>query len=84
MSFAESGGAALQVADQGSGMSAEVRARLFEPFFTTKPEGLGLGLALCHSILDSHNGRLHADDAPGGGTMMTLWLPAAGKQETSS
>ncbi|MDC7787281.1 PhnD/SsuA/transferrin family substrate-binding protein [Rhodoplanes sp. TEM] len=71
------GGACVAVADRGEGMSEEVKARLFEPFFTTKPAGLGLGLALCHSIVEEHRGRLQAVDNPGGGTVMRLWLPAA-------
>jgi two-component system sensor histidine kinase TtrS len=74
---AEEGGVAVTVADQGTGMTEEVRARLFEPFFTTKPSGLGLGLALCHSIVEEHRGRLQASPGPGGGTVMRLWLPRA-------
>ncbi len=69
-------GLAIRVADHGTGLSEEARKRLFEPFFTTKPQGLGLGLALCRSILEEHGGRLTATDNPGGGTVMTLWLPA--------
>ncbi|RAI37235.1 hypothetical protein CH338_16470 [Rhodoplanes elegans] len=71
------GGACVAVMDRGEGMSADVKARLFEPFFTTKPAGLGLGLALCHSIVEEHRGRLHAVDRDGSGTVMRLWLPAA-------
>ena len=71
------GGTCIRVADHGTGMSADVKARLFEPFFTTKPNGLGIGLALCRSIIDEHGGRLDVDDNPGGGTIMRLWLPAA-------
>ncbi|WP_296523347.1 PhnD/SsuA/transferrin family substrate-binding protein [Rhodoplanes sp.] len=73
----EEGGVAITVADQGAGMTEEVRARLFEPFFTTKPDGLGLGLALCHSIVEEHRGRLQASLGAGGGTVMRLWLPRA-------
>lgn len=71
------GGAGVVVADRGTGIPPQVRPRLFEPFFTTKPDGLGLGLALCRSIIDEHRGRLTAEDNPGGGTAMRLWLPAA-------
>ncbi|MBI5110784.1 MAG: PhnD/SsuA/transferrin family substrate-binding protein [Rhodovulum sp.] len=74
---AHDGGACVAVVDRGSGMPADVKARLFEPFFTTKPTGLGLGLALCRSIVEEHRGRLEAADNPGGGTVMRLWLPAA-------
>jgi two-component system, LuxR family, sensor histidine kinase TtrS len=69
-------GVCITVADRGTGMSADVKARLFEPFFTTKPNGLGIGLALCRSIIDEHGGRLEVDDTPGGGTLMRLSLPA--------
>ena len=74
---AEAGGACVAVADSGAGLPPAVRERLFEPFFTTKAEGLGLGLALCKSIMDAHQGRLEAGPATGGGTVMTAWLPAA-------
>ncbi|RAI43218.1 hypothetical protein CH341_15500 [Rhodoplanes roseus] len=76
---AAEGGAVVAVADRGAGMSDAVKARLFEPFFTTKPDGLGLGLALCQSIVTEHRGRLQAQDNPGGGTVMRLWLPAIGE-----
>jgi two-component system sensor histidine kinase TtrS len=69
-------GVCITVADHGTGMPADVKARLFEPFFTTKPNGLGIGLALCRSIIDEHGGRLTVDDTPGGGTLMRLSLPA--------
>jgi two-component system sensor histidine kinase TtrS len=66
----------ISVADRGTGMTEEVRERLFEPFFTTKPEGLGLGLALCRSIVEEHRGTLQALSNPGGGTVMRLHLPS--------
>jgi two-component system sensor histidine kinase TtrS len=74
--MAGEGGVAIHVADRGTGISDEVKARLFEPFFTTKPNGLGIGLALCRSIIDEHHGRLNVGDNFVGGTVMTLWLPA--------
>ncbi len=74
-------GVAISVIDNGLGISSDVAPRLFEPFFTTKPEGLGLGLALCRSIVEEHGGRLSAHDNPGGGTIMRVWLPAI-KAET--
>ena len=77
-------GACICVADRGAGMSDDVKARLFEPFFTTKPNGLGLGLSLCRSIIDEHHGRLTVSDNPGGGTIMRLWLPPADNPERTS
>jgi C4-dicarboxylate-specific signal transduction histidine kinase len=68
----------LGVEDNGPGLSASVASRLFEPFVTTKPEGLGMGLAICRSIAESHGGRLSAETPLTGGFRMVLSLPAAG------
>ncbi|OGQ26746.1 MAG: hypothetical protein A2138_23405 [Deltaproteobacteria bacterium RBG_16_71_12] len=68
----------IQIADRGPGLPAEVRARLFEPFVTTRPmgEGTGLGLYTSQLIARELGGSLTLDDAPGGGTLATLTLPA--------
>jgi signal transduction histidine kinase len=65
----------LQVTDVGPGLDPSVRARLFEPFFTTKPSGLGMGLAICRSIVEAHGGRIQVLEQTGPGTTMQLWLP---------
>ncbi len=74
----ESEGAALRVSirDFGRGLTPEARERLFEPFFTTKPDGLGLGLSICATIIEAHGGRLSAQaPAEGPGLVFTFALP---------
>jgi two-component system nitrogen regulation sensor histidine kinase GlnL len=66
-----------QVADEGPGIPAAVRAKIFDPFFTTKERGLGLGLALCHRILEEHRGAIHVESTEGRGTVVTCFLPIA-------
>jgi len=66
-----------QVSDEGAGIHEAVRARIFDPFFTTKERGLGLGLAICHQILERHHGAIAVDSAEGRGTTFTCFLPIA-------
>jgi signal transduction histidine kinase len=73
----------LGVSDTGLGLSSAVRAKLFEPFVTTKASGLGVGLSICRLIVESHGGRLWADDRPGGGTTFNLTLPLASRAAVS-
>ena len=66
----------VHVVDRGAGLGEAQRARLFEPFFTTKPEGLGLGLPICKTIIEAHGGRLWAEpNADGVGMRFTFSLP---------
>jgi PAS domain S-box-containing protein len=63
------------VRDYGVGISEDARARLFEPFFTTKTQGLGMGLAIVRSIVESHAGSIAAENADGGGARFHFTLP---------
>ncbi len=68
----------LSVADTGPGIPPAIQARIFEPFFTTKPvgEGTGLGLSLCHGIVESHGGAITVESEPGHGATFIIELPA--------
>ena len=65
----------VSVQDFGPGLSAEVLSRLFETFNTTKPNGLGMGLAISRSIIESHNGRLSVESTAGEGACFSFSLP---------
>jgi len=66
------------VRDYGAGISEEMRDRVFHPFFTTKSEGLGMGLAIVRSIIESHGGTITIENADGGGAQFDFVLPANG------
>ena len=66
---------AITVADTGTGFKEDVAERLFDPFMTTKPEGIGLGLAICRTIVESHGGGISARSAPGKGAEFRVILP---------
>ncbi len=70
----------LDVVDSGSGIPADKLGSIFEPFFTTKTTGLGMGLALCHSLVTAHKGRLWAENNPKRGATFHIALPASLKQ----
>ena len=66
----------LQVIDRGCGLAQPLLENLFQPFFTTKPDGLGLGLPICKTIIEAHGGRLWAaPNADGRGMFFTFSLP---------
>jgi C4-dicarboxylate-specific signal transduction histidine kinase len=69
----------FSVTDTGKGLAPEVMERLYEAFFSTKAEGMGIGLNLCRSIVESHQGRMSAENLYNGtevvGCRFTFWLP---------
>lgn len=72
-------GVEILVEDDGPGIPENLRGRVFEPFFTTKDvgEGTGIGLALCHRIIQTHNGRISLTTGPMGGSVFKIFLPQA-------
>jgi len=72
------GGIALEIADRGSGLPPEVLRDALLPFFSTKPKGTGLGLTLCREIVEAHGGRISLANRPGGGAIVSVWLPQRG------
>lgn len=69
----------VAVIDRGHGLRDP--ERLFEPFYSTKSEGLGMGLNICRTIIESHHGRLWAEANPEGGTIFRFTLPCAGPKD---
>ncbi len=67
----------VTVSDTGPGMSEETTARVFDAFFTTKENGLGIGLSISRSIIESHRGQLWVTSNPGEGCTFTFTLPVA-------
>ncbi len=74
---ADSGGVAVEVADNGKGIAPEVLPKIFDPFFTTKEigKGTGLGLSISYKIVQQHGGRIEVASEAGKGTRFTVWLP---------
>ena len=65
----------IAVTDHGSGITKEAEKKIFQPFFTTKSSGMGLGLAICRSIIESHRGVLTFTQNPSRGTTFYFTLP---------
>ena len=70
-------GVSVTVADSGPGIPAAQIEQIFAPFFTSKPDGLGLGLNICRTIIEAHGGRISVENSPTGGAAFTFTLPLA-------
>jgi two-component system sensor kinase FixL len=67
----------VRVCDSGPGVADSARQNLFEPFHSTKPSGMGVGLSICRTIVEAHQGRIWVSDAEQGGAAFCFTLPAA-------
>lgn len=72
------------VSDTGTGISPEIRDQLFQPFITTKRHGMGVGLSISRTIIESHGGRIWVEDNPGGGTHFHFTLRAVKEDEVAN
>jgi PAS domain S-box-containing protein len=76
----------FSVQDSGAGLAPEVMDRLYEAFFSTKVEGMGIGLNLCRTIVESHQGRMQAENIYNGaevaGCRFSFWIPVSGATNT--
>lgn len=66
----------VTVEDRGPGLAKETAARIFDPFFSTKPQGTGMGLAICRSIIEAHDGRIWAAESASGGAIFHFTIRA--------
>jgi signal transduction histidine kinase len=73
----QTGGVRVVVSDSGPGIDPAHLKQIFNPFYTTKTSGIGIGLSICRSIVDAHEGRLWADDNQPSGAVFQFTLPAA-------
>ncbi|MFQ5786679.1 MAG: ATP-binding protein [Thermodesulfobacteriota bacterium] len=65
----------IEIGDSGCGIPEKEVKKIFDPLFTTKPKGIGMGLAVCHGIIDKHNGIIEVKSQEGKGTNMIIKLP---------
>jgi C4-dicarboxylate-specific signal transduction histidine kinase len=77
------GDARIEVRDAGSGIAPDALGKIFKPFVTTKRDGLGLGLAICRSILAAHGGHITAANNPERGATFVVSLPLAAEERAA-
>jgi two-component system sensor kinase FixL len=69
------------VADTGTGINPEVSDQLFRPFVTTKRQGMGIGLSISRTIIESHGGRIWIESNPGGGTIFRFTVRTVSEED---
>ena len=74
----------IVIQDEGVGIAPQHHDKIFDPYFSTKEKGNGLGLAMTHSIITKHDGRIKVDSQPGQGTVFTIYLPAVDRTEEAT
>ena len=67
----------ISIRDSGSGLEQHIAQRLFHPFISTKASGMGLGLSICHTIINAHEGKIWAEPSSMGGTRFNFTLISA-------
>lgn len=72
----QSGEVVITFEDCGPGVDPKIMHRIFDSFFTTKPQGMGMGLSICRSIIEAHNGRLWVSSSSNHGSVFNILLPA--------
>src|SRR5262245_47186759 len=72
---------AISVADTGSGIAPEIASQLFQPFITSKTHGMGVGLSICRTIVEAHDGRITVEPNPAGGTIFRFTLQAPTQED---
>lgn len=77
----DDGSAEIAVSDTGSGISPDIASQLFQPFFTTKVKGMGIGLSISRTIIESHDGRIWVEARPDGGTTFRFTLPVVSARD---
>jgi two-component system sensor kinase FixL len=77
----EDGMAVVKIVDTGTGIAPDIAGQLFQPFVTTKPHGLGVGLSISRTIVESHGGRIAVEPNPEGGTIFRFTLRAVSQEE---
>jgi two-component system sensor kinase FixL len=74
--------ALFSVTDTGTGIAPEIAQHLFEPFVTSKPNGMGVGLSICRTIVEAHGGRITAESNKDGGTTFEFTIPLADAEDS--